>query len=420
MDSNIKTYIFDTSVLIHDPHALDNFKDNHLVIPIAVIEELDKLKKEQYPARETLRQIDRYCEKGDIEQGVPLDGGGTLRIDVSLKQSPSNRMSADDRIIETALRIKREIKDSEPVIVVSKDTAVRIKAGALKVDAQDYKSDKTSIFQHYGKVLPLGSGHTDGIESIRYMTNEREIHRLYGKDGNTMIHRRDRIYGLSFKNIEQECAADALLSDEISMVALTGKAGAGKTLLALAAGLQQYDKRKYEQVVVARPIIPMGKDLGFIPGDIKEKLSPWMQPIFDNLEVLLYSNREGRDGRDTDPRRGRTRTVRQLIESEAVHIEPLTYIRGRSLPSRFIIIDEAQNLRPIDALTIVTRAGEGTKMVFTGDLSQIDSPYLDSESNGLAFLISRFINEQDFCYLNLTISARSHLAERAAELLKLR
>lgn len=411
--SRQKTFVFDTSVFIHDPHALENFQDNHLVIPIAVIEEMDKLKKEHYSARETLRQIDSFCEAGDIEKGVPLEGGGTIRIDVRLKHSPSVRLSADDRIIETALMLKKA--GADPVIVVSKDTSVRIKSQAQNVAAQDYKSDKTTIFHFYGKLLSPDSPHTGGIESVRYRADGEGIHRLWGKDGSAAVKRREGVFGLSFKNIEQECAVDALLSDDIPIVALTGRAGAGKTLLALAAGLQLYSRKKFEQVMVARPIIPMGKDLGFIPGDVQEKLRPWMQPIFDNLEVLMYSTREA-----DESRKPKFRSVKQLIDSDVVHIEPLTYIRGRSLPHRFMIIDEAQNLRPIDTLTIATRAGEGTKLVFTGDLTQIDSPYLDAESNGLAFLISRYINEPDFCYLNMSTSARSRVAERASELLRLR
>ncbi|MEW6115291.1 MAG: PhoH family protein [Nitrospirota bacterium] len=410
-----KYFVFDTSVLVHDPHALSEFEDNHVVLPIAVIEELDKLKKENYTAREALRQIDHFCEQGDIHKGVLLPEGGTIRIDTRLKETNGNRLSADDRIVETALRIRKEVDASVPVIVVSKDTSVRIKAEAQGVKAQDYKRDKTTVFQDYGKVMYAGNDYTNGIESVRYRVEGDRIYRLYGKDNQMPIGRRDKLYGLSFKNIEQECAADALVSDDISMVALTGTAGAGKTLLALAAGLHLYEKKKIEQVMVARPIIPMGKDLGFLPGDIEAKLHPWMQPIFDNLEVLVYTPREEKDNR-----KAKYNSAKYLIESGIVHIEPLTYIRGRSLPRRYMIIDEAQNLRPIDTLTIVTRAGEGTKIIFTGDLTQIDSPYLDSGSNGLSFLISRYINEPDFCYLQLSKSARSRLAERAAELLKLR
>ena len=413
--SKQKFFIFDTSVFIHDPHALHDFEDNHIVIPITVIEELDKLKKGNYTARETLRLIDQYCNMGDIHKGVTLPGGGTLRIDIRFKYEPSGRLSPDDRIIETALRIRQDTPPEIPVIIVSKDTSVRIKAIAQGVMAQDYRSDKTTLFREYGRLLHNETEDSAGIESVRYLVEGDKLTRLSGKNNRMVVTRRERLLGLSFKNIEQECAADALISDNISVVALTGTAGAGKTLLALAAGLHLYEKKKIEQVIVARPVIPMGKDLGFLPGDIEAKLQPWMQPIFDNLEVLVYTPRQGKETRKV-----KYNNAKYLIDSGIVHIEPLTYIRGRSLPKRYMIIDEAQNLRPIDTLTIVTRAGEGTRIVFTGDLTQIDSPYLDAGSNGLAFLISRYINEPDFCYLNLSKSARSRLAEKAAELLKLR
>jgi PhoH-like ATPase len=322
-------------------------------------------------------------------------------------------LSADDRIVETALNIlKQQNGNGVPVIVISKDTGVRIKAEALGVRAEDYESDKTTIFRKYGKVIKGEGDYKNGIQSIRYEMEGERLYRLSGHDNTVSINRKSKLYGLSFKNIEQECAANALVSDDIPIMALTGKAGAGKTLLALAAGIHLYEKKKIEQVIVARPIAPMGRDLGYLPGGIEEKMNPWMQPIFDNLDVLVCSPREEKDGKKV-----KYNNAKYLIESGIVHIEPLTYIRGRSLPKRFIIIDEAQNLRPIDTLTIVTRAGEGTKIVFTGDLTQIDSPYLDAESNGLAFLISRYINEPDFCYLHLQKSARSRLAERAAELL---
>ena len=228
--------------------------------------------------------------------------------------------------------------------------------------------------------------------------------------------------GISPRNAEQECALDALGAREIDVVALTGRAGTGKTLLALAAGLDQCtmipgrqkgSPEGYEQVMVSRPIVPMGQDLGYLPGEVEQKLLPWMQPIYDNLDVIVGTARGKGDTRQFS----RYRSADYLIEEEIVHIEPLTYIRGRSLPHRYLIVDEAQNLRPLDIKTIITRSGEGTKVVFTGDLDQIDQPYLDATSNGLAYLISRFINEENFCYLNLTISARSRLAEQAAELL---
>jgi PhoH-like ATPase len=237
-----------------------------------------------------------------------------------------------------------------------------------------------------------------------------------------LIRRQRSVMSIAPKNIEQECAIDALLADNIDVVTLTGRAGTGKTLLAIAAGLYLCTKtihktstdhaKKFDQVMVARPIVPMGQDLGFLPGDIKEKLYPWMQPIYDNLDVIVGTPTEHIEEKNTH-----YRSSEYLIETGVVHIEPLTYIRGRSLPRRYLIIDEAQNLRPLDVKTIITRCGDGTKVVFTGDLEQIDSPFLDAASNGLSYLINKFINEENFCYLNLRKSARSALAERAAELL---
>ena len=263
---------------------------------------------------------------------------------------------------------------------------------------------------------------SNDIKSVKYVKTDDKIFRAYGENSMEMIRRQRSIMNVSPKNIEQECAIDALLSNQIDVVALTGRAGTGKTLLALAAGLyfctRTFTKgpsdqvRRYEQVVVARPIVPLGNDIGFLPGDISEKLLPWMQPIYDNLDVIVGTSDEHVEEKDTD-----YRSADYLIESDIVHIEPLTYIRGRSLPGRFLIIDEAQNLRPLDVKTIITRCGEGTKVVFTGDLEQIDSPFLDAASNGLAYLINRFIQEENFCYLNLKTSARSALAEQAAELL---
>jgi PhoH-like ATPase len=411
--------VFDTSVLVHDPQAIEKFEDNHVVIPITVVEELDGLKRGQgsisYSAREALRRIEACRQSGEnLSEGVSLPGGGTVRIYMEEGHTPSRgggRLSADDRIIQVAWSLKKQ--NGAPVVLVSKDTAVRIKSEALGIPAQDYKYDKTSVFKDYGKLFYNGEEALGAITSIRYQVSGDRIFRHWGRDSEMPIKRQRAVSGIIPRNIEQECAIDALTAEDVMVVAITGRAGTGKTLLALAAGLHQREKAHFEQVMVARPIVPMGQDLGYLPGDVEEKLRPWMQPIFDNLDVIVGTPSERKDDRFVS----KYRSSNYLIESGAVHIEPLTYIRGRSLPRRYLIIDEAQNLRPLDVKTILTRAGEGTKVVFTGDLDQIDTPYLDSHSNGLAYLIGRFINEEYFCYLNLTKSARSALAERAAELL---
>ena len=419
-----KYFVLDTNVLIHDPEAILNFADNDVILPITVIEELDKLKKGNgeipYSARQSLRLIDSFREKGNLSAGVVMPSGGLLRVVINEGMHLS-KSTNDNKIISAAVSCASREVPPHPVILVSKDTSVRIKADAIGLVTQDYLKDKTTVFQKYGYIIE-GEAVTDEMRSVRYLKSGDKIFRVYGEKNMELIRRQRSIMNISPKNIEQECAIDALLSPQINVIALTGRAGTGKTLLAIAAGLhfctktphkgsQDYAKR-YEQVMVARPIVPLGNDLGFLPGDVKEKLYPWMQPIYDNLDFIVGTPNDHGEEKETD-----YRSADFLIESEIVHIEPLTYIRGRSLPKRFLIIDEAQNLRPLDVKTIITRCGEGTKVVFTGDLEQIDSPFLDAASNGLAHLINKFIQEANFCYLNLRQSARSVLAERAAELL---
>ena len=431
-----KIYVLDTNVLIHDPECIFKFEDNDIVIPMVVIEELDGLKKGHgeiaYSARHALKLIDSLRETGNIASGVKLETGGTLNIEsvtaLSENLSPDNEIittalslvcrtekSADDKT-ESGPECKPYHADAAPrsVTLVSKDTSVRIKAEAVGLHADDYRYDKTSIFKKYGRVLEE-TDYTNGINSVRYMKSGGEMYRLIGQDGQCRVKSSKCIEGIRPRNSEQEAAIDALTNPEIEIIALTGPAGTGKTLLALAAGIHQTTKRHplYEQVIVARPVVPMGNDLGYLPGDIDEKLAPWMQPIFDNLEVIT-NNPKGQEKDNSNPKYS---SFKYLIDAGILHTEALTYIRGRSLPKRYFIVDEAQNLRPLDIKTIITRCGEGTKMVFAGDLHQIDTPYLDSMSNGLAYLISRFINEENFSYLNLKESVRSRLAEQGGRLL---
>lgn len=414
-----KTFVLDTNVLIHDPESIFKFEDNDVLIPLVVIEELDKLKKghgeRAYSSRHALKLIDKLRETGNIVSGVELKTGGKLVV-VNIT-SISEGLSPDNRIIRTALHLQKSDQCREcPVILVSKDTAVRIKAESQGLKVEDYKNDKTSIFKEYGRVLN-NTDYPNGIRSVRYMqSGGNDIYRLQGENRQIKIKSGKSLDNIFPKNIEQECAIDGLTSPEIEIVALTGTAGTGKTLLALAAGIHQTTKKSplYEQVLVTRPVIPMGSDLGFLPGDIEAKLAPWMQPIFDNMEVIVNTPK----GQVKDfTNASKYKNYQYLIDSGILQIEALTYIRGRSLPKRYFIIDEAQNLRPLDVKTIITRCGEGTKIVFTGDLNQIDTPYLDAMSNGLAYLISCFINEENFCYLNLTGTVRSRLAEQGARLL---
>lgn len=422
-----KIFVLDTNVLIHDPDSIFKFDEHDVVIPFVVLEELDRLKKGHgeiaSSARASLRIIEHLREKGSLTLGIEIGTGGFLSIGTTLSSATATFMdwaAEDNKIIKTALGVVERKQTDErgnivPVTLVSKDTTVRIKAEACGLMAEDYKNDKTTIFQRYGRVLEE-TDYTNGIYSIRYLRAGEDIYRLQGSDCNRRIKNGKSLDGIFPKNVEQRCAIDALTNPEIEVVALTGTAGTGKTLLALAAGIHQTTKKSplYEQVVVARPIVPMGNDIGYLPGDVNEKLAPWMQPIFDSLEVIVTTPK---GHIKDDASIGQYRSFQYLIDTGVLQIEALTYIRGRSMPQRYFVVDEAQNLRPIDVKTIITRCGEGTKIVLTGDMQQIDTPYLDSKSNGLAYLISRFINEENFCYLNLSCSVRSRLAEQGARLL---
>jgi len=422
-----KTFVLDTNVLIHDPNSIFSFDWHDVVIPFVVLEELDGLKKGHgeiaSSARDVLRIIDHLREKGSLTSGIEIGTGGMLFIGTTLSNVPTTFMDGvkeNNKIIRTALSVAEKQQADQQgniasVILVSKDTTVRIRAEACGLHSEDYESDKTTLFEKYGRVL-AESDYTNGIHSIRYLRVEEDIYRVKGSDNQTKIKTGKSLEGISPKNVEQQCAIDALINPDIEVVALTGSAGTGKTLLALAAGIHQTTKKSplYDQVVVARPIVPMGNSLGWLPGDLNEKLTPWMQPILDNLDVIINTPK-GHIKDDTLT--AQYRSSQYLIDTGVLQIEALTYIRGRSLPSRYFIVDEAQNLRPLDIKTIVTRCGEGTKIVLTGDIQQLDTPYLDSKSNGLAYLISRFINEENFCYLNLRSSVRSRLAEQGARLL---
>jgi len=387
------------------------------VIPLICIEELDDLKsgygEVPYSARKALRKIRKYALEGDISEGILLPGGGTLKV-ISGKENFFIESKPDNLIVSCAIELKN--KGASNVIVVSKDAAVMIKSGAMDIPAQDYKRDKTTLFKKYGFVLQ-NEEYNNGILSVRYQQRGDDFFRIWGKDSEDIIRIGRELNDISPKNIEQACAIDALTNPDIKVVALTGKAGSGKTLLALAAATHQVTKKcpLFKKVLVMRPPVPIhGYDMGFLPGDISEKIDPWMQPIYDNLDVLYPTPVDGGESKGA---RSQHKSYQFLIEKKQLDIGNLTYIRGRSLPEQYIIVDEAQNLRPNDMKTLATRLGEGSKIVFTGDLDQIDTPYLDAESNGLAYLIARLINEEDFCYLRMKKSARSSLADRMAELL---
>ncbi len=435
-----KTFVLDTNVLLHDPESLFRFADNDVILPIVVIEEVDRFKKELTEvgrnARHLSRHLDQLREKGHLTDGVPTPGGGILRIHLGVptpRDFPfhESASSADMKILALAWEMTRS---RPPVVFVTKDTNLRIKADAVGVHTEDY-------VEHNGAIDP------EAMSWVEATTTREIVDRLFAekavpvaeldiadpgpnagvllKDAGDPQHqalarRKPReatlgpvlppkqVSGIRPRNVEQRFALDLLLDPDVPLVTLLGKAGTGKTLLALAAGLMMtVEKKHYRRLLVARPIFPMGRDLGYLPGDVDEKLRPWMQPIYDNLEYLLgeFGPPNGPDGHPID----------QLLDRGLLEVEALTYIRGRSLPRQFMIVDEAQNLTPHEVKTVITRAGEGTKIVLTGDPGQIDNPYVDAASNGLSFASLRLKGEPLAATAYLTRGERSPLAEMAAD-----
>jgi PhoH-like ATPase len=436
-----KIFVLDTNVLLHDPRAIFSFEDNDVVIPIVVIEELDKFKKGVDEIGRNARQISRILDehrlKGKLSLGVKLEGGGNLRVELN-HQSPAvlpNELiaaKADNRILSTALNLKN---DGLPVILVTKDTNLRIKADALGMTAEDYESDTITLDELYSgeTELLVAPGAIDDFYARgelqpadpKPFPNQFALLKNSANESQTALARFSKqksvfvpittvkhgVWGIMAKNKQQQFALDLLLNDDIRLVTLVGKAGTGKTLLALAAGLEKtIEARTFQRLVVSRPVFPLGKDIGFLPGDIEEKLKPWMQPIRDNLDFLVGSS--GGPGRVKGKK-----DLQSLFDLGMIEVEPLTYIRGRSMPNQYLIVDEAQNLTPHEIKTIITRAGEGTKVVLTGDPYQIDNPYIDSSSNGLTFVVDRFKEEPIAGHITLVKGERSDLAELAATLL---
>jgi PhoH-like ATPase len=439
-----KIFVIDTNVILHDPNAILRFEDNEIVLPIAVIEELDRFKKQPEMtgrnAREVARTLDQLRQQGSLITGVSLSNGGTLRVALSdrdtLKTLPLELSGdvADNAILAVGLQSKNNCQC--PVVVVSKDTNLRIKADALGLHAEDYETDKVDIDELYTGTMEVLVSSEQIAEFFQTgsVTLEREFlpnqditlvdslnpsHTALGMaegDSSKIIPLialpKLGVSRIQPRNREQRFALNLLLQDSIKLVTLVGKAGTGKTLLAIAAGLQKVaDEKLYNRLLISRPVVPMGKDIGFLPGDINEKLTPWMQPLYDNFD-LIFGTQENSE-RSGHWRRGHE----ELIEMGMLQIEPLTYIRGRTIPQQFLIIDEAQNLTPHEVKTIITRAGEGTKVVLTGDPDQIDNPYIDAASNGLTYVVERFKHEPLAGHITLFKGERSGLAERATELL---
>lgn len=437
----MKNYILDTNVLLHDPHSLLSFEDNTVLIPIEVIEEIDRFKRESTElgqnARTVSRMLDGFRGEGSLSAGVKLPTGGRLRIAVQKKSLTNgnghakNGISVDNKILALA----KDIQKAEPknkTILVSKDINLRIKADALGLAAEDYETDRVYIKDLYTGMIELTVG-PDRMAAFRangelelnggkqYFPNEyctladesnpkKAALTKVDASGTKLIpiiDSREGVWGIKPRNREQHYAFDALLDDRVKLVTLMGKAGTGKTLMAMAAGLKRTVlDREFRRLVVARPTISMGKELGFLPGSLEEKLAPWMQPIHDALEMLSDLNMGHDHRRSTD-----------LMRSGSIVVEALSYIRGRSIANQFMIIDEAQNLTPLEVKTIVTRVGTGTKIVFTGDPYQIDNPYVDGSSNGFNYVVSRFRPEAVAAHVELQKGERSELAELAANIL---
>jgi len=432
-----KHYILDTNILLHDPNSVLQFADNVVIVPIEVIIEIDRFKHEissrGQNAREVSRLLDRLRQSQSLAKGVSLPNGGTLRVHCGDEDGAAAKNVYADAAI---LRIAREIREAEPqarVIIVTKDINLRIRADALGLLAEDYTTDRVGLADLYTGRIELteapemldrlsADGSVPLPPGVSIYPNEYVLLRGTNGSSGSVLSRVDRrcerlvrliepgrpICGIRPKNKEQYFALDALLCDEIKLVTIMGKAGTGKTLLAMAAGLYQVLARKsYRSLLVTRPMTPVGKAMGALPGGIEDKLAPWMKPISDTLETLI----------DSAGSIGGKKDARELWAEGLVDVQPLTYIRGRSIPKQFLIVDEAQNLTPLEVKTIITRVGHGTKVVLTGDAYQIDNPYVDAASNGFNYLVNRFRAEPIAAHVELTKGERSQLAELAANLL---
>ena len=441
-----KNFVLDTNVLLHDPRSIFGFADNDVVVPIYVIEEIDNFKRDLSTLGRNARQVSRYLDEfriqGKLAEGVPIGPDkGRIRVllqDRKLPHGAGDGHTTDDRILAVALDLLQKEKGT-PTVFVTKDTNLRIRADALGLHSEDYdveglaaidelwsgvsvldvSPEQVNDFYASG-ALPLeGAGLAEppppnAFVVLRDRTNPQ--HSAVGKYSaakqafvQLIKTPKEGVWGIRPRNKEQSFALDLLLNDEVRLVTIVGKAGTGKTLLAIAAGLQKtMEEGVYQKLLVSRPIFPLGRDIGYLPGSVEEKLNPWMQPIFDNVEYLMNLSR-------SEKKAGRG--YHELLDLGILEIEPLTYIRGRSIPNQFIIVDEAQNLTPHEVKTIITRVGDGTKIVLTGDPYQIDNPYVDQTNNGLIHVVNRFKSERLAGHITLSKGERSPLAELAANLL---
>jgi len=440
-----KIYVLDTNVLLQDPRAIYSFEDNEVVIPAVVLEEVDSKKRYMDEigrnARQVSKLIDNLRKTGKLHEKIQLETGGSLRIELNHRsfhelQDIFVEKTNDNRILAVAKNLSLEEQEKEngkQVILVSKDALVRVKADALGLQSEDFLNDRVVEVDHiYSGFLEIyinrnlldlfyekGELHVTELVNHPFYPNQFILLKdalggsssaigivdKTGKVVRKLNFKLDHIWGIKPRNVQQTMAFELLLRDDIPLVTLIGKAGTGKTLLALAAGLMQTeDMGKYKKLLVARPIVPVGKDIGFLPGEKQEKLRPWMQPIYDNLEYLFNTKKPG----ELDA---------ILAGMGSIEVEALTYIRGRSIPEQFIIIDEAQNLTKHEVKTILTRVGEKSKIVFMGDTEQIDHPYLDEYNNGLTYVVEKFKDQKIGGHIRLVKGERSGLAQLAADIL---
>lgn len=442
-EKNLKIYVLDTSVLLHDHNSIMNFEDNHVAVPITVLEELDKFKvgndTRNFESRETIRIIDRLSGTHSLQEWIPLENGFNGRLKIIMNTSdeiPKNAEQIfdarknDHKILNAAIQLQMEEKDAK-VVLVTKDINLRIKAKALDIPAEDYKTGKVkeSMMMYNGRTTIENidgefirklyqEGHSENLEILGNQARTNHFYILKNCTSSALafydsksheIQRVDKIYacGIKPKNAEQAFALHAILNPSIRLVTISGVAGTGKTLLALAGSLEM--KNTYDQLILARPIVPLSnKEIGYLPGDAEEKVNPYMQPLWDNLNYIKNQFGENEKKR---------RVIEDMQAQGKITISPLAFIRGRSLTNCVFIVDEAQNLTPHEVKTIITRAGENTKIILTGDVRQIDTPYLDEQSNGLSYVIERLKGQDLYCHVTLEKGERSELANLANEML---
>jgi PhoH-like ATPase len=447
----MKYFVLDTNILIHNPNSLYSFGENTVILPLTVIEELDQFKtstdKKGAHARQALREIDAVIKHGGLKKGASLKNGGKLQIILSPPVRPDipiDMSIEDNKILSVALDLQAKQND---VFFISKDLNARIKSEALGIPAKDYEKQTVEYAElykgwreiaapkslidelyHNGSYKPTPNG-TPLLQNEYVLLNANDgstasaLGRFDSGTGTvSLLKKVPDAMGIHPLNVQQKFAFDLLFNDDIKLISLVGPAGGGKTLLAIAGALSKTigEQSAYERLLVARPVIPFGKDIGYLPGTKDEKLSYWMKPIFDNLQYIFNLSEKKRHEQDRISlvRDSRSQDkIQYLMDSGILEVEALTYIRGRSIPHQFIIIDEAQNLTPHEVKTIISRAGQGSKIVLTGDPEQIDNPYLDANSNGLTYLVERMKNQRIVGHMLLSKSERSELASLAVELL---